>query len=529
VTEKQSKTQVAGDSPAERSRKLWLVVGGLVGLGTVVGVFFAMRQSESDPAVENMVAAEPAAEVVEADADKGAVRVVVVDDDGESLWVSPTAGAPISLSYLPQGTRLVLHVRPAKLLAHGEGEKVLAALGPWGQEVVALFEQHTGVPLADVEALAVAVHSTLRGELHTTWRLELAKPPSDWQASAAGNRVCFFPAAEQGKILVSCLAEDVAELREQGTAPALFPRDMQRLLNRTDERRTATLVFSPRFLQTDGHKILAGGAKQLEKVLAEMAGSTATAVALSAHWDEDFFLELQSTVTLDQQPHRFGSNVQRWLPHAVVALESAIHADPGHPYGREIIRRFPAMLRYLSKYTRSEEVDGVSVLRCYLPMVAGHNLLMAAELVLNQPESSAQAGGTEIESPQTVAERLLQVTSLSFPKETLERALEILAEDLGVRIEIAGRDLQLEGITKNQSFGIDLRDKPAGEILLAVLQLANPDRTAAGLADAKQKLVYVLREDASGGLGAIVVTTRAAAIRRGDPLPEAFLPKSAQE
>ena len=118
---------------------------------------------------------------------------------------------------------------------------------------------------------------------------------------------------------------------------------------------------------------------------------------------------------------------------------------------------------------------------------------------------------------------------MSFPKETLERALEILAEDMGVKIEIAGRDLQLEGITKNQSFGVDLRDKRAGEILLAVLRLANPDRTVASLADAKQKLVYVLREDASGGLGAIVVTTRAAAIRRGDPLPEAFLPKSAQE
>ncbi len=285
VTEKQSRKQ------DERSRKLWLVVGALVALVAVVGIFFAMRQSESDPAVENKVAAEPA---VEADVDEAAVRVVVVDDDGESLWVSPTAGAPISLSYLPQGTQLVLHVRPAELLTHAEGEKVLAALGPWGQKVVALIEQHTGVPLADVEALTVAVHPTLSGELHTTWRLELAKPSSDWQTSAAaGNRVCFLPAAEQGKILVSCLAEDVAELREQGTAPALFPRDMQRLLDRTDDSRTATLVFSPRFLQTDGHKLLAGGAKQLEQVLAEMAGATATAVALSAHWDEDLFMELQ--------------------------------------------------------------------------------------------------------------------------------------------------------------------------------------------------------------------------------------------
>lgn len=183
------------------------------------------------------------------------------------------------------------------------------------------------------------------------------------------------------------------------------------------------------------------------------------------------------------------------------------------------------MLRYLSEYTRNEEVDGVSVLRCYLPMVAGHNLLTAAELVLNQPKSSAQASGAEIASPLTIEEKLLQVTSLAFSKETLGRAIEILAEDLDVKIEIAGRDLQLEGITTNQSFGIELRNRPAEEILLAVLQLANPDRTAVGPADVKQKLVYVLDAES----GAIVVTTRAAATQRGDRLPEVFLAESAPE
>lgn len=504
-----------------RSGKRWLVGASVVALGVAIGLYFALRPSREEPAalIEPSTEAEPEAEALAVGGEE------VVEDDGRSLWVSPTGGAPISLSYLPHGTQLVLHLRPAELLAHAEGEKVLAALGPWREEAVALVEREIGVPLSEVEALTVAVYPALDGELRTVWRLSLAKPSSDLPSLVgSGDRKNYFPA--HGQVLVSCPAKDAAELKEQGDEPALFPRDMQRLLDLTDSARTATLVFSPRFLQTEGHKILSGGATQLEAIVADLAGDTATAVALSADWGEDFFLELQSTVTLDQQPHRFGATVQQWLPRAAEAMETAIRADPGHPYGREVIKRFPAMLRYLSEYTRGEEVNGVSVLRCYLPVVAGHNLLMAAELFLDQPQANDPSSLTASATPQTIDEKLLQVTSLSFPKETLERALQLLSEDVGLKIEIAGRDLQLEGITKNQSFGIDLRDRPAGEILLAVLRLANPDRTATGPADERQKLVFVLSEDASEGSGAIVVTTRSAALRRGDKLSQVFLPES---
>jgi hypothetical protein len=116
----------------------------------------------------------------------------------------------------------------------------------------------------------------------------------------------------------------------------------------------------------------------------------------------------------------------------------------------------------------------------------------------------------------SIGDRLNQLTSLSFSKETLENALEMLSADMQVAIQIAGRDLQLEGITKNQTFALGLRDRPAREILVEVLRLANPDREATGPADPRQKLVYVIRNDA------ILVTTRRAATGRGENLPEVF-------
>ena len=71
-------------------------------------------------------------------------------------------------------------------------------------------------------------------------------------------------------------------------------------------------------------------------------------------------------------------------------------------------------------------------------------------------------------------------------------------------------------MTQNQTLALELRDKPAGEILVEILRRANPDRTATGPADPRQKLVYVVeprqrrrmsgrrpdyRHDARGGQG----------------------------
>ena len=275
-----------------------------------------------------------------------------------------------------------------------------------------------------------------------------------------------------------------------------------------------------KFFKIEGNKLLEGGAEQLNEVLTSLAGDRATAISLSAHWGDNFFLELQSNAAIHVSPYHLALNLQRWIPEATSSLESALAANPPHRHGREIVSRFPAMLQLLSSYTRGNELEGLSVLRCYLPSVAGHNLLMASELALSMPDESVVAV-SEKAGPKSLQEKLQQVTSLTFPKDTLQRALEILAEELEVEIQIAGGDLQLEGITKNQSFGIDLRDKPAEVILQAIMSQANPDRTAESLADPKQKLIYVLRNPDSPQ-GVVVVTTRAAAKKRGETLPKVF-------
>ncbi len=120
---------------------------------------------------------------------------------------------------------------------------------------------------------------------------------------------------------------------------------------------------------------------------------------------------------------------------------------------------------------------------------------------------------------ENIEQKLKRVTSLNFARDTLEKAIQSLADDIGVKAEILGPDLQLEGITKNQSFGLDEKDKPADEILRDIMLKANPDG----------KLVYVVKGKESGGEEMLLITTRAAASKRGDKLPPELVKPSGKK
>jgi len=114
-----------------------------------------------------------------------------------------------------------------------------------------------------------------------------------------------------------------------------------------------------------------------------------------------------------------------------------------------------------------------------------------------RPKGAAAPGPDK----KTALEALKKPLTLKFNRNNLEVTMQLIAEEIGVPIEIIGVDLQLEGITKNQSFGLD--EGPTAEAVLhKVLQKANPDG----------KLVYVVKQ--KNGVETIFITTRAGAEKR---------------
>ena len=126
-------------------------------------------------------------------------------------------------------------------------------------------------------------------------------------------------------------------------------------------------------------------------------------------------------------------------------------------------------------------------------------------------------------------EALAEPVTMSFDQMSLEESLNVLVKRVaaihdGFAIKIIYNDLQFEGLTRNQSIrNYEAKDKPAAEVLTELMQRGNSNRDVTDPRDPKQKLIWIVgaNPDDADKL-AILVTTRAAAKKRGDKLPKVF-------
>ncbi|MEO2045049.1 MAG: hypothetical protein ABGX16_00565 [Pirellulales bacterium] len=478
----------------------------------------------------------------------------LLQDDGELIWDSPTRGFELDLRYLPAGVHLLAHFRPEEIGAHPEGEKIVAVLGAWGAGLLANFQRWYPGSWQEVPSVMLSVSSGVHGKLHYSMRIQLA---TAWTGRMLQERIeqhenglCesrkhqqhkyvvaagisyWLPVDAAGKTLLVCLQEDMPSLIDNSQEPLGLPRDVQRLVASTDQQRMFTALSLVKFLQGAGKKLITENtvsAYQMPSALAWLWGEDATSVAISMHWDQDFFMEYLAVATLDVRPHHYQRQLGKRIEELPSWCQRYLHSHVIEPYGHQVLTRLPGMLEKLLVYTRSGTEQGHVVLRSYLPLQAGHNLLLAGSLCLTAISSEDQHETDTLAASENsvaaIGDKLASITSLVLPKETLEQSLRILAEDIGVEIELLGQDLQLAGITKNQSFGINLRNRPASEILLEILCRANPVQNTTGPADRKQMLVYSIKREEEGAWR-ILVTTRAAATGRGDSLPDVFRPRA---
>lgn len=470
----------------------------------------------------------------------------LVDDDGRTLWASPTDGPAILLDYVPPGCDLILHMRPAALLDSKQGYLSLSALGPQGAKLVQQLEEAAGLALVQIDELLIGVRGNQTGSLEAalvirpntalSTKAGEIEPPARYRSARTAEHegvkyrvgspwCCFAPPFERGALYVVALRPAMQEVLEGGgTAPPLR-REIESLVAASDRDRHVTLVTAPSFLFSQGRGLFSGAAEALRDPVFEFLPDTVRAGSLSLHWGDAFYLEARADpapeITAKRLAALIDSRLGKWsndLQLAVLDLNPA-------PHGRRVVAQLPAMTRLLSQYARFGAAHNVAIVNAYLPATAGQNLLAGSELMLAQLSAGAVGSNrtTVTPAPQAVriAEKLRQPASVSFARDTLEMAVAYLADEIDAPIVILGADLQLEGITKNQSFGMDATEKPAGAILLDILTKANPDKTAIGPTDPKQKLVYVVKQDIQS-VETIYVTTRAAALKRGDKIPAVF-------
>ncbi|TWT33699.1 hypothetical protein KOR34_35320 [Posidoniimonas corsicana] len=542
-----------------RQRNQLLITGGVLAVLSVIVAAVLLTSGPPKPTATGP-AATPAAPPVDTAADGPGDAVQeesappepagpqLVDDDGRTLWASPTDGGPISLAYLPPGCDLILHCRPAELLASPAGEGSLRALGPQGIALLRGLAAATGLKLREIDRLLIGVRGAGGAQLEAALvvtpleplarqaeALRLPPPYANLRAAThegasyhVGAPWCgFAPEQEDGRLFVVAPRAALHEVIEAAGAAPPLRREVELLAAQIDGDRHATLLAAPSFFFTDGRALFTGVTESLESPVFEFLPDALRAGSLSLHWGDDFYAEARGVSAAEVTPTRLASQLKSRIAGWPSDLQLAVLDLNPAPHGRRVVAQLPAMLRLLAEYTRTGVEDDAAVLNAYLPLPAGENLLAASELMLAQLSSGAVGApgttATAPPAPRTIEQKLGQEVSVSFARDTLEMAVKYLADEMQAPIVIVGSDLQLEGITKNQSFGMQAARQPAQQVLLEILQRANPDRTATGPADEKQKLVYTVRPDDTGR-PTIYITTRSAAQKRGDKLPSVFLP-----
>ncbi len=473
-------------------------------------------------------------------ADKSGGPKEPIQGIGAPIWQSPTAGAPLDLAWLPPGVQVVLALRPAELSQQAEWQKLIdqRTLGLVSQWLSDDLPKQTGKTLDQLEAVLVGLLDGSPGppkvalvarasedysldDMQASWSEAKPQEIEGQTIHVQAGRAFYLPPSGADKLLVIAPAVDLREMLKTGGEPPPLRREVEVLAESSDDERHLTLLAAPNFPLTDGKALFVDEGAKLIDPLREFTEMEDTdgklemtkAVMFSCHLGDSLFLELRLYDNFGRAAQSAAREVERRVAQLPKRLSGYVRDLQLSPYSKPILWDYKDQLDVLHKYTRMGVEGKQIVMRAYLPTQAAHNLALGAHLALLEVPGSgtpmAVVSSQGAAKPLTVAERLKKKTTLSFPRNTLEQSMKLLGDDIGVEIVILGNDLRDEGITKNQSFGLDEKDQPADEILRKIMKLANPDG----------KLVYTIKPKEGGGEEALYITTRAAAAKRGDKLP----------
>ncbi len=505
-----------------------------------------------------------AAPASDSDATPQATSEAMVAAEG-TMWAAPTHGAPVNLKYLAPGAEVIVALRPAQFVGNAEAEKLLdpRTLGTLGEFLSKELPALAAVPFSEIDQALIGVLDSSSGVPRLAVVLTLREAPTletllqAWGDPAAqekdgatfykkGERAFWLPATDPpGRIIVIGPADLIAEdVIPSGDNPPALGRDLEELLAASDRDHDLTILASPGLLQTASRDWFPGYAARMRaplawflsgseaEVVAETTAAPETARAMetraidmssqglpqavlaSAHLSEtDLFLELRAMAATNQPAPTLVRAFRERVARMPKRVSEYIRTLELSEYSHDVLFDFPLMVEQLGRYTVVGTEGRQVVLRTYLPNVAAHNLALGTRLALAERPRQAVAAGTrptaKAPAAEPLAKRLDRKMSLVFDRATLEKALQLVGEEIGAEVEIRGADLQLEGITKNQSFGLDARDQTAREILRNIMMRASPDG----------KLIYVIKGSASSGAETLVITTRASARQRGEAVP----------
>jgi hypothetical protein len=256
------------------------------------------------------------------------------------------------------------------------------------------------------------------------------------------------------------------------------------------------------------------------------------------HFSAAFYLEARMQGTLNKDRQAMASDFRTRLKELPNSIESLLLAIDPPPYWKKIANRYRGMIVDLHDGMRIGVEGDQAIINAYLPGMAAHNLVLGGELLVS---SSPGAGGNTAvaaapKGPATIEEVLNLKTKMEFAAQSLEFVMNDVMNDAheisrgspfgkgGAKefaIKILGDDLQLDGITRNQTVRDFKKEGTLAEVMTAIVVTANSKKTPE---DPDQKLIWVVAPDPENpAKEMILITTKAQAAKKKYKVPKVFV------
>lgn len=445
----------------------------VVVIGTVAGSIVFMKQGgtaapqpkiQPSPAYQETVAKREAS-----------------NDDAKAL--SPTSGAKIPMEFLPFTPQVLCHMHPAELWKGdrntAELQAMLSTLGLWLKEQIKTRTRYEPEEISELTfainfgarmsapdvAAVVRLKSSqtdqefmkrFRGRIHADPKVELYEA-EDFSYMKIDDRTFAVAPSNMSELLAMAKKD-----------PALLLSDMQPLIAQSDRDRHLTLMFDVKILDTHREDVFTTQLQTLADKFLFWFGEDVQTVSWSTHLEPNLYMETLLHHTQASTPvklQRFAEVKLSHLPDEI--LQGVRMMRPGTIGSREMIGRFPAMIKALEIGTTAH-IDQAGVrLVTLLPQNASANLAAGAMLTWNQSlltnfeDNSHLTMAATTKIPDKVADRLKMNVLVDFRQTPIQEALSYIGESIKTEITIDGKAFQGAGYTQVMAQTYDLGTVPA--------------------------------------------------------------------
>jgi DNA-directed RNA polymerase subunit RPC12/RpoP len=338
-----------------------------------------------------------------------AAKIEPADDDEEVANATEPSEAetkpvePISLTLVPEGARIITHLRPADLWqAGGSAEEFRACLGPLGVWLENVIKTRCLLEPAKIEEVLFALIPISRdefdvsyvvrtkdvmkkselidkfdGELRDQPRQHYVGPERAWLildtrtfASAPKNMVESFVQSANGNSVTS--------------------DGIRALLAKTDRKKHFTLVCELEDVRLGTKNLAPDNAQKLLEGILDFFGDDVETIAWNLHLGDvensgNLASDLLVRNKLSRSPPKLEADLKKklaGLPAEI--LNIAQKSDPKKIGEKKIVGRFPAMTKVVQELTHFNNSHRLVTMRVELPERAGPNLAIGTLFAWNQ-------------------------------------------------------------------------------------------------------------------------------------------------